>query len=102
MSVALERFPVLHKAEIRTLLNGPESFTPDMQMLLGETPAVRGCFLATGMNSSGIALSAAAGRSRPNGSWTEAPASMRAASTSAGSPGARARPPTPATGRARW
>jgi 4-methylaminobutanoate oxidase (formaldehyde-forming) len=62
MAVALERFPVLHKAEIRTLLNGPESFTPDMQMLLGETPAVRGCFLATGMNSSGIALSAAAGK----------------------------------------
>ena len=62
MTVALERFPVLHKAEIRTLLNGPESFTPDMQMLLGETPAVRGCFLATGMNSSGIALSAAAGK----------------------------------------
>jgi glycine/D-amino acid oxidase-like deaminating enzyme/glycine cleavage system aminomethyltransferase T len=62
MTVALERFPVLHKAEIRTLLNGPESFTPDMQMLLGETPAVRGCFLATGMNSSGIALSACAGK----------------------------------------
>ena len=62
MTVALDRFPVLHKAEIRTLLNGPESFTPDMQMLLGETPAVRGCFLATGMNSSGIALSAAAGK----------------------------------------
>jgi glycine cleavage system aminomethyltransferase T len=62
MTAALERFPVLHKAEIRTLLNGPESFTPDMQMLLGETPAVRGCFLATGMNSSGIALSAAAGK----------------------------------------
>ncbi len=62
MAVALERFPVLEKAEIRTLLNGPESFTPDMQMLLGEAPEVRGCFLAAGMNSSGIALSAAAGR----------------------------------------
>jgi glycine/D-amino acid oxidase-like deaminating enzyme/glycine cleavage system aminomethyltransferase T len=62
MTMALARFPVLHKAEIRTLLNGPESFTPDMQMLLGEAPSVRGCFLATGMNSSGIALSAAAGR----------------------------------------
>jgi glycine cleavage system aminomethyltransferase T len=62
MALALARFPVLHRAEIRTLLNGPESFTPDMQMLLGETPSVRGCFLATGMNSSGIALSAAAGR----------------------------------------
>jgi 4-methylaminobutanoate oxidase (formaldehyde-forming) len=62
MQIALERFPVLHNAEIRTLLNGPESFTPDMQMLLGEAPAVRGCYLACGMNSSGIALSAAAGK----------------------------------------
>jgi glycine/D-amino acid oxidase-like deaminating enzyme/glycine cleavage system aminomethyltransferase T len=62
MQIALERFPVLHDAEIRTLLNGPESFTPDMQMLLGEAPAVRGCYLACGMNSSGIALSAAAGK----------------------------------------
>ena len=62
MAIALERFPVLHKAEVRLLLNGPESFTPDMQMLLGEAPEVGGCFLATGMNSSGIALSAAAGK----------------------------------------
>jgi len=62
MKVALARFPVLEKAEIRTLLNGPESFTPDMQMLLGEAPTVQGCFIATGMNSSGIALSAAAGK----------------------------------------
>jgi 4-methylaminobutanoate oxidase (formaldehyde-forming) len=62
MAIALARFPVLQQAEIRTLLNGPESFTPDMQMLLGEAPEVRGCYLATGMNSSGIALSACAGR----------------------------------------
>ncbi len=62
MAIALERFPVLKDAEVKMLLNGPESFTPDMQMLLGEAPALKGCFLATGMNSSGIALSAAAGR----------------------------------------
>jgi 4-methylaminobutanoate oxidase (formaldehyde-forming) len=62
MAIALERFPVLQRAEIRTLINGPESFTPDMQMLLGEAPEVRGCYLAAGMNSSGIALSACAGR----------------------------------------
>ena len=62
MAIALERFPVLQRAGIRTLINGPESFTPDMQMLLGEAPEVRGCYLATGMNSSGIALSASAGR----------------------------------------
>ncbi len=62
MAIALHRFPVLQTAEVRLLLNGPESFTPDTQMLLGEAPGVGGCFVATGMNSSGIALSAAAGR----------------------------------------
>jgi 4-methylaminobutanoate oxidase (formaldehyde-forming) len=62
MAIALERFPVLNNAEVRLLLNGPESFTPDMQMLLGEAPGILGCFVATGMNSSGIALSAAAGK----------------------------------------
>ncbi len=62
MAIALNRFPVLQTAEVRLLLNGPESFTPDMQMLLGQAPCVEGCFVATGMNSSGIALSAAAGR----------------------------------------
>jgi 4-methylaminobutanoate oxidase (formaldehyde-forming) len=62
MAIALERFPVLNNAEVRLLLNGPESFTPDMQMLLGEAPGIQGCFVATGMNSSGIALSAAAGK----------------------------------------
>jgi 4-methylaminobutanoate oxidase (formaldehyde-forming) len=62
VAIATRRFPVLERAEIRMLLNGPESFTPDMQMLLGEAPELPGFFLATGMNSSGIALSAAAGR----------------------------------------
>ena len=50
MTVALERFPVLHKAEIRTLLNGPESFTPDNQFILGEAPELR--ILATSRDAS--------------------------------------------------
>ena len=62
MEIVLNRFPVMRDAEIRMLLNGPESFTPDMQMLLGESPGLGGCFVATGMNSNGIALSAGAGR----------------------------------------
>ena len=62
LDIALHRFPVLREAEIRLLLNGPESFTPDMQMLLGETPEVQRLFVAAGMNSSGIALAAGAGR----------------------------------------
>jgi 4-methylaminobutanoate oxidase (formaldehyde-forming) len=62
MAIVRRRFPVLDRAGIRALVNGPESFTPDGAMLLGEAPGVRGLHLATGMNSNGIALAAGAGR----------------------------------------
>ena len=42
-------------------VNGPESFTPDNQFLLGEAPDVRGLFVAAGFNSAGIANAAGAG-----------------------------------------
>ncbi|TAK53260.1 MAG: FAD-dependent oxidoreductase [Gammaproteobacteria bacterium] len=62
MSTALQRFPALERAEIRMLLNGPESFTPDGQMIIGPVPPVAGLFVAAGMSSNGIALSAGVGR----------------------------------------
>src|SRR5262245_19036631 len=62
LPVAMNRFPALREAEIRSLVNGPESFTPDGRMLLGPAPGVAGLFLACGMNSNGIALSTGAGR----------------------------------------
>jgi 4-methylaminobutanoate oxidase (formaldehyde-forming) len=62
MATAIRRFPMLGAVPIRKIINGPESFTPDMEMLLGEVPEVANCFVATGMNSSGVALSAAVGR----------------------------------------
>src|SRR5204862_358968 len=40
-----ERIPVLESAEIQLLLNGPESFTPDGNFVLGEAPALRGYFI---------------------------------------------------------
>ena len=40
MSNALHRLPVMEKAEIRSMINGPESFTPDGRYLLGEVPEV--------------------------------------------------------------
>jgi 4-methylaminobutanoate oxidase (formaldehyde-forming) len=61
MPVVLNRFPVLERAEIRMLVNGPESFTPDGEMLLGEHPELQGLHLATGMNSNGIALASGVG-----------------------------------------
>ncbi|WP_170328458.1 GcvT family protein [Ruegeria arenilitoris] len=62
MENALRRIPALERAEVRMLLNGPESFTLDSQFMLGESPEVPGLFLMGGMNSTGIALAGGAGR----------------------------------------
>lgn len=59
---ALQRIPALQDAEVRMLLNGPESFTLDSQFMLGESPEVPGLFMLGGMNSTGIALAGGAGR----------------------------------------
>lgn len=58
---ALHRLPVLETAEVKMLLNGPESFTPDGMFMLGETAETRGLFLGCGMNSVGIASGGGAG-----------------------------------------
>ena len=62
MENALKRIPALEKAEVRMLLNGPESFTLDSQFMMGESPEVPGLFLMGGMNSTGIALAGGAGK----------------------------------------
>lgn len=61
MMNALHRLPVLETAEVKMLLNGPESFTPDGSFLLGETAETRGLFLGCGMNSVGVATGGGAG-----------------------------------------
>ena len=61
MMNAMHRLPVLESAEIKMLLNGPESFTPDGSFLLGESAQTRGLFLGCGMNSVGVASSGGAG-----------------------------------------
>ena len=62
MRSALHRTPCLETAQIRLLLNGPESFTPDGNFLLGEAPELRGYFVCAGFNSAGIANAGGAGR----------------------------------------
>ncbi len=61
MHAALHRLPVLETAEVKMLLNGPESFTPDGTFMLGETAETRGLFLGCGMNSVGVATGGGAG-----------------------------------------
>jgi len=61
MRNALHRLPALETAEVKMLLNGPESFTPDGGFMLGETAETRGLFLGCGMNSVGVASAGGAG-----------------------------------------
>jgi glycine cleavage system aminomethyltransferase T/glycine/D-amino acid oxidase-like deaminating enzyme len=62
MRNALHRTPVLETTEVRQLLNGAESFTPDGNFILGEAPELAGFFVAAGFNSAGIANAGGAGR----------------------------------------
>ncbi len=62
MTAALRRTPCLETAQVKMLLNGPESFTPDGNFILGEAPELRRFFVAAGFNSAGIANSGGAGR----------------------------------------
>ena len=62
MHNAIHRTPCLETAPIKMLLNGPESFTPDGNFILGEAPGLRGYFVCAGFNSAGIANSGGAGQ----------------------------------------
>ena len=59
---AMRRIPILEKTGIRKFFNGPESFTPDTNYLLGETPEVKKFFVCSGFNSIGIASAGGAGK----------------------------------------
>jgi 4-methylaminobutanoate oxidase (formaldehyde-forming) len=62
MDSALLRIPVLGHTGIKKFYNGPESFTPDNQFILGEAPECRNFFVGAGFNSVGIATAGGAGR----------------------------------------
>jgi sarcosine dehydrogenase len=62
MREALVRVPALEDAGVKQLINGPESFTPDGNFILGEAPEVRGFYVACGFNAFGIASAGGAGR----------------------------------------
>ena len=62
MESALHRVPALQETGIKKFYNGPESFTPDNQFILGEAPEVKNFFVAAGFNSVGIASAGGAGR----------------------------------------
>ena len=51
---AMSRVPISMETGIRTFFCGPESFTPDLQPVVGEAPELKNYFVAAGMNSIGI------------------------------------------------
>ena len=62
MDNALLRIPALEHTGLKKLYNGPESFTPDNQFILGEAPECANFFVGAGFNSVGIASAGGAGR----------------------------------------
>ena len=61
MELALGRVPALESAGVKQLVNGPESFTPDGNFILGEAPELKNFFVGAGFNAYGIAAGGGAG-----------------------------------------
>lgn len=61
IELALPRAPVLETVGIKELINGPESFTPDGNFILGEASEMASVYIGAGFNAYGIAASGGAG-----------------------------------------
>jgi 4-methylaminobutanoate oxidase (formaldehyde-forming) len=62
MEQALARVPALETAGVKEMINGPESFTPDGNFILGEAPEVKNFYVGAGFNAYGIAAGGGAGQ----------------------------------------
>jgi 4-methylaminobutanoate oxidase (formaldehyde-forming) len=61
MNQAIARVPALEKAGVKQMVNGPESFTPDGNFILGVAPECENMFVGAGFNAFGIASGGGAG-----------------------------------------
>ncbi|HEY6035121.1 MAG TPA: FAD-dependent oxidoreductase [Kofleriaceae bacterium] len=59
---AMARVPISMNAGVKKFFCGPESFTPDLQPIVGEAPEVKNYFVAAGLNSIGILTGGGLGR----------------------------------------
>ena len=62
VEAAMSRVPRTFETGIRTFFCGPESFTPDLQPIVGEAPELKNYFIAAGLNSIGILTGGGLGR----------------------------------------
>ena len=95
MTEALARVPALETAGIKRFINGPESFTPDGNFILGEAPELRQFYVGAGFNAFGIASAGGAGRALAE--WI-AGGEAADGSLAGGHPALRPAPPRPALG----
>jgi 4-methylaminobutanoate oxidase (formaldehyde-forming) len=58
---AMARVPALETAGMRQMINGPESFTPDGNFILGTAPECPNLYVGAGFNAFGIAAGGGAG-----------------------------------------
>jgi 4-methylaminobutanoate oxidase (formaldehyde-forming) len=62
LEAAMSRVPITNDVGIRKFFCGPESFTADLQPVVGEAPELRNYFVAAGLNSIGILTGGGMGR----------------------------------------
>jgi sarcosine dehydrogenase len=61
MEQAIKRVPALGQVGVKQMINGPESFTPDGNFILGAAPECANMFVGAGFNAFGIASGGGAG-----------------------------------------
>ncbi len=62
MQSGLERIPAMANADIKQMICGVESFTPDGNFIMGESPEQRNYYIAAGFNAFGIASAGGVGK----------------------------------------
>jgi 4-methylaminobutanoate oxidase (formaldehyde-forming) len=62
LEAAMSRVPITNDVGIRKFFCGPESFTADLQPVVGEAPELRNYYVAAGLNSIGILTGGGLGR----------------------------------------
>jgi glycine cleavage system aminomethyltransferase T/glycine/D-amino acid oxidase-like deaminating enzyme len=63
---AMSRVPLSLETGVKKFFCGPESFTPDLQPIVGEAPELKNYFVAAGLNSIGILTGGGLGRVMAN------------------------------------
>ncbi|MBK0327794.1 FAD-dependent oxidoreductase [Rhodobacteraceae bacterium F11138] len=61
MNAAIDRIPALADAGVKQMINGPESFTPDGNFILGRAAECANMYVGAGFNAFGIAAGGGAG-----------------------------------------